>query len=549
MATSNPPTINGELFRELVRAGTRCLEANVDAINARNVFPVPDGDTGINMLLTLRAANESPELPPPGTGTVAEVSHALARGALLGARGNSGVIFSQFMKGLSAGLAGVDECDGAVLAAALAAASTAGYQAVGKPVEGTMLSVMRAAAEAVGPMFAERKGTGTPSDVLRAALEGAERALEHTPEQLPILKEAGVVDAGGQGVVAFLAGALGCLDGTEAALTIAVPEGGPVNAAASVAHEFLEHTEDELYGYCTQFIVEGEGLDVEAVRELVMAMASSTVVVGGDRTIRVHAHAEDPGPLLSMGAGMGALDQIDIKNMDEQHTRFMGRHGYTPRAALGVVAVSPGAGIELVLTDLGAGAVVRGGQTMNPSAAELMEAVGRLNANHAVVLPNNANILLAARQAAGLSDGAVSVVPSRTVPEGIAALLAFNPDLEPEANVEAMTAALGSVRSGEVTTAVRSTTIDGVSVKKGQAIGLLDGRLTAAAASPAEALLATLDQAAPGDGALVTLYYGADVRAEEADAAAAEVTARFPGVEAEVIDGGQPHYHYLVSIE
>ncbi|MCI0779252.1 MAG: DAK2 domain-containing protein, partial [Chloroflexi bacterium] len=249
MVSRNPQTIDGELFRELVSAGTRCLEENVDAINALNVFPVPDGDTGINMLLTLKAANDSPELPPPGTGTVAEVSHALARGALLGARGNSGVIFSQFMKGLSSGLAGRDECDGPGLVAALAAASTASYQAVGKPVEGTMLTVMRAAAEAV------ESNDGTPSDVLRAALEGAERALEHTPEQLPILKEAGVVDAGGQGVVAFLAGALGLLDGTEAVLTIAVPEGGLTKAAASVTHEFLEHTEDELYGYCTQFIV------------------------------------------------------------------------------------------------------------------------------------------------------------------------------------------------------------------------------------------------------------------------------------------------------
>ncbi len=543
MAPRDPPTIDGELFRELVRAGTRCLEANVDAINALNVFPVPDGDTGINLLLTLKAANDSPELPPPGTGTVADVSHALARGALLGARGNSGVIFSQFMKGLSSGLAGRDTCDGAGLVAALTAASTAGYQAVGKPVEGTMLSVTRAAAEAVS---AHR---GTPSEVLRAALEGAERALEHTPEQLPVLKEAGVVDAGGQGVVAFLTGALGCLDGTEPALTIAVPEGGPAKAAANVTHEFLEHTEDELYGYCTQFIVQGEGLDVDAVRERVMAMAGSTVVVGDDRTVRVHAHAEDPGPLLSMGAAMGALDQIDIKNMDEQHTRFMGRHGYTPRQALGIVAVSPGAGIGRVFTDLGAGAVVTGGQTMNPSAAELIEAARQLNADRAVLLPNNANILLAARQAADLSDGAVSVVPSRTVPEGIAALLAFNPDLDPEANVEAMTAALGGVRSGEVTTAVRSTTIDGVSVEEGQSIGLLDGRLTAAAATPAEALVAALAQAAPGDGALVTLYYGADVGAEEANAAAAALTARFPGVETEVIDGGQPHYHYLMSIE
>ena len=544
MAPRSPSTIDGELLREIVYAGTRCLEANVDAINALNVFPVPDGDTGINMLLTLKAANESPELPRPGTGNGAEVSHALARGALLGARGNSGVIFSQFMKGISTALADRDECDGEGLAAALVAASSSGYQAVGKPVEGTMLTVMRAAAEGAGSVG------GPPAEVLRAALASAERALEHTPEQLPVLKEAGVVDAGGQGVVAFLAGALGCLDGTEAKLTIATPEGGLAQAATNVAHGFLEHTEEEMYGYCTQFIVQGEGLDLEAVREQVTAMAVSTVVVGDDRTLRVHAHAEDPGPLLSLGASIGTLDQINIQNMDAQHTQFMARHGYVSETgALAVVAVSPGPGIGRVLTDLGAAALVPGGQTMNPSAAELMDAARGLHAERVVLLPNNPNILMAAQQAAELSDGAVSVVPSRTVPQGIAAMLAFNPDLEAEANLQAMTAAMDSVRSAEVTTAVRSTTIDGIRVEQGQAIALLDGHLAAAAATPAEALLAAVERAAPGEGSLVTLYYGADVDAEAARAAADEVAARFAGVETEVIEGGQPHYHYFVSIE
>ena len=543
MASSTPLTLSGTAFQELVAAGTRCLEANVDAINALNVFPVPDGDTGVNMLLTLKSANDSPELPQ-GPGTVAEVSHALARGALLGARGNSGVILSQFLKGISVGLADCDDCDGADLSAALGAASRASYQAVGKPVEGTMLTVMRAAAEAVESL------SGTPADVLGAALEAAEEALAHTPEQLPILKEAGVVDAGGQGVVAFLAGALGFLLGSEATLTIATPAGGLSEAAAGVTHEFLEHTEDELYGYCTQFIIQGDGLDVDAVRERVVAMAGSTVVVGDDRTVRIHAHAEDPGPLLSMGAAIGALDQINIQNMDEQHTQFMARHGYTAdMQALAVVAVAPGDGFERLFKDLGAGAVVRGGQTMNPSAAELVAAVKRVKAEHVVILPNNANIVMAANQAAELSERTVSVVPSRTVPHGIAALLAFNPDLDAEANVEAMTAALDTIRAGEVTTAVRSTTIDGVSVEKGQAIGLLDGRLVAATATPDQAVLAVVEGTAPADGSLVTLYYGADVDADTAAAAADAIAERFKGVETEVVEGGQLHYHYLVSIE
>ncbi|MEE8519003.1 MAG: DAK2 domain-containing protein [Dehalococcoidia bacterium] len=539
--------ITGDAFRQLVAAGTRCVESNVDAINGLNVFPVPDGDTGINMLLTLKSANGADELPPPGTGSVAEVSRALARGALLGARGNSGVIFSQFMKGLSLGLSAQEECDGAALAQALASASAASYQAVGKPVEGTMLSVMRAAAEAV------QAAQGSPVDVLGSAFDAAEKALAYTPEQLPILKEAGVVDAGGQGVVAFLAGALGYLSGTEVKLEISVPAGGLdaiVSGAGGVSHDFLEHTEEEMYGYCTQFIIEGESLDVDEVRREVMALAASTVVVGDERTIRVHAHAEDPEPLLDLGRLLGSVERVSVQNMDEQHQHFMARHGYTSGSqTLAVVAVAAGEGIEQLFANLGASAVVQGGQTMNPSAADLLDAVERANAEHTVLLPNNGNIVMAAEQAAKLSDGTISVVPSKSMPQGVAALLAFNPELDADANVAAMTSAMGEIRSGEVTTAVRSTTISGVGVTQGQAIAMLDGELVAAADSPQEAMLAMLVEAEPEEGSLVTLYYGEGVTKQEADEAVQAITARFPGTEVEVLAGGQPHYQYFVSVE
>jgi DAK2 domain fusion protein YloV len=544
---TQPITANltGDTYRELVAAGTRCVEQHVDAINALNVFPVPDGDTGINMLLTMRSADDSPELPPAGTGTVGEVSHALARGALLGARGNSGVIFSQFMKGLSQALEDCVGCDGEHLAAALVQASVASYQAVGKPVEGTMLTVMRAAAEAVD------SSTAPPADVLRTALEAAERALEHTPEQLPILKEAGVVDAGGQGVVAFLAGALGYLDGVPPTLEIASPAEGTSDMPGDVSHEFLEHTEEEMYGYCTQFIIQGQGLDVDAVREQVEPMARSTVVVGDDRTVRVHAHAEDPGPLLSMGVAHGSIDQISIQDMDLQHQQFMARHGYTgeERQAFAVVAVAPGDGLARVFADQGAAQVVLGGQTMNPSAAELLEAIKRANGRHTVLLPNNANIVMAANQAAELAETSVSVVPSRNVPQGIAALLAFNPELDDAANVAAMRSALAGVQAGEVTTAIRSTTINGVAVADGEAIGLLDGEVVSAEATPSAALMALIERSQPEDGSLVTLYYGADVDEQTAQADADTIASRFDGVETEIVSGGQPHYHFLVSIE
>ena len=544
-------TFDAQDFRQLVLSGAACLEVNADAINALNVFPVPDGDTGINMLLTLRAAT-SVEITDPASATVAAMSSAIARAALLGARGNSGVIFSQFMKGLASGLAECERADGAAFAEALRAAADAGYQAVGNPVEGTMLSVMRAAAEAVHPP----DGTADAPEVLRVAYEAAERALAYTPEQLPVLKQAGVVDAGGQGVVAFLAGMVSFVSGEAIVLRITAPEGGLESAAANVSHEFLEHTEEEMYGYCTQFVVQGEGLDPDEVRERVMAMAASTVVVGDDRVVRIHAHAEDPGPLLSLGAALGALDQINIQNMDLQHQEFMSLHGYGEEATeqaeaveLAVIPVAPGDGIARVFRSLGAATTVSGGQTMNPSAADIIAAVQKTKAAFTIVLPNNKNIVLAAEQAAELSDTPIAVVPTRNVPQGMAAMLAFNPDLSGEENAEAMQVALDEVRSGEVTTAVRSTTIDGVEVQEGQAIAILDGVLAAAAATPNDALVAMLDAAGLESGALVTLFYGAGLAQETAEEAATGIGARPGGIEVEVHEGGQPHYHYLVSIE
>ena len=550
---SNPPlaTLDASAFRDLVLAGAGCLEANADAINALNVFPVPDGDTGLNMTLTLRAALEA---TPPDAASVGEASAALARGALLGARGNSGVIFSQFLKGLAAALADNDVADGPAVAAALDAAADAGYEAVGNPVDGTMLSVMRAAGGAALASDADAAGT------LRDALAAAERALARTPEQLPVLKEAGVVDAGGQGVVAFLAGMAARANGEDTDYRAALPDGASSAASANVSREFLEHTEEEMYGYCTQFVVQGEGLDPAALRERVMAVAASTVVIGDDRVVRVHAHAEDPGPLLSIGAAAGALSRVDIVNMDAQHQDFMTRHGYEgaavphkhakrERAAFAVVPVAPSEGLARIFRSLGAAAVVSGGQTMNPNAAAIIAAVEEANADLVVALPNNKNVILAAEQAAALSESSIAVAPSATIPQGVAAMLAVNPDLDAEANVAAMTAAMSGVRSGEVTTAVRSAVVDGVAVAEGQAIAMLDGALAAAAATPNDALAAMLDAAGAGDGALVTLYYGAGLAEPDAREAADALAERFPGAEIEIYDGGQPHYHYLVSIE
>ena len=536
-------TLDGAAYRALFAAGAGYVERYSDAINALNVFPVPDGDTGINMVLTLRAAASGAE---EGGASVAAVSKAISRAALYGARGNSGVIMSQFLKGAAVGLEGRHECDGEALARALASASEAGYQAVGKPVEGTMLTVMRAAAEGAAQAHAN------PTQALRAAYEAAEVALAKTPEQLPVLAEAGVVDAGGQGVVAFLAGALGELEGEAPALAIDAPgasERGPV-----VSDTFLEHAEDEMYGYCTQFIIEGEGLDPGLIQEQVMAAADSAVSVGDDRVVRVHCHAGDPGPLLSIGVLHGALAQINIQNMDAQHEEFAVRHGHgdggsTEPSDFAVVAVAPSAAFERIFRDYGAAAVVSGGQTMNPSAAELADAVRRANARHAAILPNNPNIIMAANQAAELAETPCVVVPSRSIPQGVAAMIAVDQTQDAEANGALMREALGAVRSGEVTIAVRSTTIDGAPVAEGQAIALLDDRFVGAFDSVSGALAGLLERTEVADGALVTLYRGADRTAEDAARDVEAIVERWPGVEAELVEGGQPHYHYLVSVE
>ncbi|MEX2599635.1 MAG: DAK2 domain-containing protein [Dehalococcoidia bacterium] len=533
--------LTGAQFRHLVEAGARCLEANVEAINALNVFPVPDGDTGINMLLTLKAALAAKDGQEAAQASVAEVSRSLARAALLGARGNSGVIFSQYMKGMAVGLESASDCDGRVLHAALTEGANAAYKAVGNPVEGTMLSVMRAAAEGV------TEPGSPPAQVLKQALAAAEQALARTPEQLPVLKEAGVVDAGGQGVVVFLVGALAQLEGSNPATTVLASSIDGTHP--SVNHDFLEHSEEEMYGYCTQFIILGEGLNVDSLQQRVMEIATSTVVVGDGRVVRIHAHAEDPGPLLTLGARQGSLDQIKIENMDTQHQGFMALHGYSSeRKAFAVVAVAPGKGLERLFIDLGA-IPVAGGQTMNPSAQDLLDAVKRANADTTIVLPNNSNILMAAKQAAQLSGGKVIVVPSKTVPQGIAAMLRFSLDRSASENAASMQEALDEVHSGEITAAVRTTTVEGTPVTQGDAMALLEDHLVATAKTAHEALLQLVEHAGAEPGSLVTLYFGATVSAKDAMDSASAIEQRFKGIETQVLDGGQPHYHYIVSIE
>ena len=539
--------LDGHDLRAMFSAATALFERNVAAINALNVFPVPDGDTGTNMFLTLQAVVEKANGVPGGSADA--MADAMANGALMGARGNSGVILSQFFRGMAVGLKGSSDFGTAELAAAFRAASDHAYKAVGNPVEGTLLTVIRNAAEAAeatdGPEV-------TLSDFYDAVLLAARDSVARTPTMLDVLREAGVVDAGGQGLAVLLEGTARWVRGDETALAeIAAPEAvGVEGASGKVSFEFIEATDEELYGYCTQFLIQGEGLDTDGIRERMEVLASSTVVVGDGAIVRVHVHAEDPGPVLSAAVAHGMLAQVNIRNMDEQHAEFSElRRTETPPAPLAVVAVAMGNGIEELFAGLGAARIVTGGNTMNPSVKDLVDAVNEAPSDNVIVLPNNRNIVPAAEQAAELSQKQVKVVASKSIPQGVAAILALSPDGGLEDNVAAMAEALVEVRTGEVTAAVRSATINRVPVRPGQLIGLLEHELVVSGEEAGDVTSALLEKAGVGDGELVTLYWGAPLGEEEATAVFDRLTAGFPDAEIELVRGGQPHYHFLISIE
>ena len=545
---------DGDDLRSMFAAATRLFEGNVQSINALNVFPVPDGDTGTNMFLTLREVMKEAEGAP--SSSASETASRMARGALMGARGNSGVILSQFFKGLAVGLEGRPDFGPAQLASAFDSAREYAYKAVGEPVEGTLLTVISSVARAA--MQSADLGKSLPAllnDVCAAAAE----AVALTPTMLPVLREAGVVDAGGHGLSIILEGARRSVRGeASVAVEIPPPEARGVEAGTgAVSQDFLTATEEELYGYCTQFLVEGQGLDPDAVRERMAALAGSTVVVGDDSTLNVHVHVDDPGPVLSYAVSLGNIRQVKIDNMDEQHRDYsatrrqhaVAQQPQTDVAPIAVVVVAWGRGLEMVFAGLGAAKVIEAGDTMNPSVQEIVDAVKGTGSEEVILLPNNRNIVPAARQAVELFPKTLKVVESKTIPQGIAALLAFNPDAGIDDNVAEMERMLSSVRTGEVCHAVRPVVLNGVTVEEGQIIGLLERELVAAADEPTSALMSLLATAEVSDGDLVTLYWGGGLASDDAEAAQGAVEAAFPGAEVELVEGGQPHYHYIVSIE
>lgn len=523
------------------------LDLHRDSVNALNVFPVPDGDTGTNMSLTMRAALD--EVGNRNLPTASELAHSISQGALMGARGNSGVILSQILRGFAHGADGKASLTALDLAHALKEAAVTAYKGVMRPVEGTMLTVIREAAEAADMAAV---GGATVAQVLEYALEQARLSLARTPELLPVLKTAGVVDAGGQGLVYLLEGALKFERGER----IDVAE-----TQAVTGHAHAELLESE-YNYDTQFIVQGQGLDVAAIRDHVATLGDSVLVVGDEETVKVHVHCDHPGQALEYGITLGHVTAVIIENMQLQYEEFVRSQqapvGLAQAAAstlaeetgdISIVAVAAGEGLKRVFEGLGASFVVPGGQTMNPSTQDLLSAIERVPKRQVILLPNNKNIILAAQQAKALSTKHVEVISTRSVPQGIAALLAYNYQEGIEENAESMTAACAAVQTIEITRAVRSVKINGLSVNEGQFIGLWDGDLVTAGESALTVTLALLERIGVDQLEIVTLYYGDSVTSLEADELAEAIRSTYEHLELEVVEGGQPHYHYIVSAE
>jgi uncharacterized protein len=557
---------DGQEFKRAILAGQAWLEEHRDAINALNVFPVPDGDTGTNMALTMQAATQA--IADAGDTAVYVIAEKLSRGALMGARGNSGVILSQILRGLSTGLERKETITPPDFAAALAVAAQMAYRAVIKPVEGTILTVVRESAEAA--QVSATKGVDMAT-LLGDIVAAARAAVAKTPDLLPTLKQAGVVDAGGQGLLAIFEGMWRYARGESVHLT---PR--QERAESADLHRGRVAIEEE-FGYEVVFLLRGEHLNLEEIRDTITRMGGVSTVVAGDATLlKVHTHTPTPGAILDYGVGLGSLQDINIENLQEQSLRYAaesareyggvvpGVNGTEPAPPvvapptppvkpevreIAAVVVAAGAGWTRVFESLGVAAIVPGGQTMNPSTQELLEAVERVPSQKVILLPNNGNVILSARQVPQLTSKEVHVVPTASLPQGITALLAFNFEADFAANCAAMDAAITGVQSVEITRAVRTVQIDGVDVNEGDFIGLVNDKLVCSGPDQDAVIKEALARARVEEYEIITLYYGADADEAAAQALRQRIVMWFPRLAVEVVNGGQPYYAYIMSVE
>jgi len=537
-------SLSGQDFREMFAFATTWLEKSASDIDALNVFPVPDGDTGTNMLLTMRSCIEEAYRAPDQSASA--VAEAMARGALMGARGNSGVILSQIWRGLAQSLAEKELVTGEDLAEALHQASIVAYKGLSNPVEGTILTVIKEVASAAQAT----SQSGDLLSVLEAALTAASESVANTPSLLPVLREAGVVDAGGQGLYTILEGVTHYLKGEAEQMQFRKPWIIASSTPLVGRTSRMLAADEEPYGYCTEFLLKGHGLNPDKLRAKLEKKGQSLIVVGDESTVRVHIHTLDPGSVIHYVTSLGTLHQISARNMDEQHQDFLEmQKDKAPAVDMDTIAVVSGDGLSKVFRSLGATAIVPGGQTMNPSTKDLLQAVESVGSNKIIILPNNKNIVLTAEQVQSLTTKTVKVVPTETIPQGVAALLAFDYEADFDTNVGIMRETKSTVKSIEITRAVRSAQLGGLKIKKKQAIGFLDGDLVAVGDNVTDVLGQVLARVNLDEAEIVTIYYGADTEVAEVEQVSASTCERHPQLQIDVVQGGQPHYNYIVSIE
>ena len=543
-------------------AGANQLNAKKDLINELHVFPVPDGDTGTNMSMTILSAAK--EVAAIEDGKMKDVCKAMSGGSLRGARGNSGVILSQLIRGFTKELTEAKEVDSLVLAKGFQRAVETAYKAVMKPKEGTILTVAKGMADKIMELALTEEEI---LPLMEKVYAHGEEVLKHTPDLLPVLKEAGVVDSGGAGLMALMEGALRSLRGEKIVLDLELKESGAVSALLGERKNKGEiSTADIRFGYCTEFMVNGDHSftdeEVDELRTYLMSIGDSIVCFSDEEIIKVHVHTNHPGDAFEKGLSLGYLSKMKVDNMRLEHHELLIEDASRiaamekleeeekpmERKAFGFVAVCSGEGLENIFRDLGADQVVSGGQSMNPSTEDLVNAVEKINAEHIYILPNNKNIILAAEQVCSiLEDQAITVLRSTTIPQGISALIAFQEDLSAEENAENMTESLKAVSSGEITYAVRDTTIDGREIHSGDILFLGDKGLLSAAKD----ILSAVKEALPkmGEGEILSLYYGEDIKAEDAEELVSEIQKDYPDLEIELQNGGQAVYYYLLSLE
>ena len=551
-------TIDGLMLKEMFLSGAALLDKNRQAVDALNVFPVPDGDTGTNMSQTILSAVK--ELGSRTFSGAGDVAAAAAKGALKGARGNSGVILSQILRGFSKALDGADLMDAALLTSALRLGAETAYKAVMKPKEGTILTVIRVIAEEV-----ERESAKTDDlDILtRVIIEQGDAILRRTPDMLPVLKQAGVVDSGGKGLMVFFAGFRAALMGEpiDTAATTEATAPKPLPGDYVDDHSQLEEI---TYAYCTEFIVshprpDMKDTEVARLRKRLERIGDCVVVVGDLEIVKVHVHTNEPGKALQMALELGELDNIKIDNMLEEFRERQAERAKQaeeaaaaeaePNKPFGMVAVALGEGISNIFHDLGVDKVVDGGQTMNPSTDDLLQAVESIHADEVFVLPNNSNIILAAQQAAELAGKKVWVVPTKSVPMGISAAVAFMGDVSGEENFQAMQEAASNVHTASITYAVRDTSFDGYDIHEGDIMGLIDNKLSCVGSEVAEVARNVLSEMVTDDSELITMFYGQDVDAASAEALQGELQEVYDACDITLYEGGQPLYYYIISVE